>query len=93
MDAQIDLQQEVEYNGAMPRPMPELDLKALCLDLEDATGYSPVEMAECLGANLQAYYRWRTGKRTPDGKFTAKLFLLLREIEKNSLKKIPLTLK
>lgn len=85
----------IGYNSVMSQnvsTLPEIDLAALCQDLEAVTGYTPIQMAELLNATFQAYYRWRSGERTPDGRFTAKLFYLVRDLEKKG-QKVPLKLK
>ena len=85
----------IGYNTGMPVEIqkPKIDLAALCLDLEEATGYTPIQMAEYLDTEARSYYRWRSGEREPNGQYTAKLFLLLRETETRTSNKIPLKLK
>jgi DNA-binding XRE family transcriptional regulator len=83
------------YNKGMSRTVsviPEIDLAELCKDVETATGYTANDMAQALGASLQAYYRWRSDDRDPSGQFTAKLFLLVRSLEKQG-KQIPIKIK
>lgn len=85
----------IGYNTVMSQnvsTLPEIDLAALCQDLEAVTGYTPTQMAELLGATLTAYCRWRTNERTPNGEYTAKLLYLFRSLEKQG-EKISLKLK
>ncbi len=72
---------------------PPIDLASLCLDLEKECGYTPSQMADHLESDIKSYYRWRNGERDPNGQYTAKLFLLLREVETRKSKKIPLKIK
>lgn len=77
----------VGYNKAMPTPLPDIDLQALCVDLEQALSYTPTEMAERLNVNLKTYLRWRSGDRDPSGQPAIKLSLLVREVETKTGKK------
>ena len=81
------------YNIAMPKPLPDIDLQALCLDLEQELNYSPSDMAERLAVSSKAYLRWRSGDREPSGQPAIKLSLLIREIETKTGKKFSFKLK
>lgn len=72
--------------------IPQVDLGELFKEVELAMGYSPTQMAQAFGVAFQVYYRWRSGSTAPNGHCTAKLFLLIRNLEKQG-KKIPITLK
>lgn len=83
------------YNRDMSETIstiPEIDLGELFKEVEVAMGFTPAQMAQAFGVAFQVYYRWRSGNTAPNGHCTAKLFLLIRNLEKQG-KKISITLK
>lgn len=72
--------------------IPDIDLSKLCMEVETAIGYKPGQMAKALGISFQTYYKWRSGIHDPNGQCTAKLFLLIKKLEKTG-REIPITLK
>lgn len=81
------------YNSGMPKSLLEIDLAALCKDIETVSGMTAREVARRIDVNEKVYHSWKAGRREPNGQYTARLFILRSQVEHACSTKIPLRYK
>ncbi len=77
----------IAYNSKNMKPLPDVDLAGMCKELRTKAGYTQQEMADRLGTTIRTYQHWEAGTRSPNGHYTAKLFLLRDELVAKQLRK------